>query len=230
VHGVQSCDMNFMQLIQSLDDLLYEIMSWFVFFPVTLWRTVRRPLAMMDYARLELNEPADKQFSEAISPPLFLLLALLISHALELASGGGTNPIVSDTRGLAAFVDSDTKLLLLRLVIFSMIPLMLAMVLVVVSKTKLSDETLKAPFYAQCYPAAPFALTVGLGGLLLHHGTALVLFGAGVILLALSLYFMTQIVWFRRHLGCSVFAGTLYAGVAITGGMTFAICLAIVFI
>lgn len=217
----KACGMNFVQLIQSLDDLLYEIMSWFVFFPVTLWRTVRRPLAMMDYAHHELQKPADKQYSETISPPLFLLLALFISHALELASGGGTNPIVSDTRGLASFVDSDTKLLLLRLVIFSMIPLMLAMALVILSKSKLSDETLKAPFYAQCYPAAPFALTVGLGGLLLGHGMVLELLGAGVVLLAISLYFITQIIWFRQRLERGILAGALYAGVAIVGGMTF---------
>ena len=36
--------MNFLKLIQSLDELLYEIMSWLIFYPVTLWRALTRPL------------------------------------------------------------------------------------------------------------------------------------------------------------------------------------------
>lgn len=227
---MQSCAMNFVQLIQSLDDLLYKIMSWFVFFPVTLWRTMRHPLAMMDYARRELKQPAESQFSETISPPLFLLLALLTSHALEIASGGGTNPIVSNTRGLAALVDSDTKLLLLRLMIFSIIPLMLATTLVVASKTRLSDELLQAPFYAQCYPAALFALAVGLGGLLLNHDLLYDLIGLAVIFLSILLYFLLQIAWFRSALGCGIMAGAAYAALAMTGGIIFAIFLAFLFI
>ena len=40
--------MNFFQFLKSLDKLLYEVASWLVFYPVTMWRSARHPLAMMD--------------------------------------------------------------------------------------------------------------------------------------------------------------------------------------
>ncbi|MGY4397230.1 hypothetical protein ACVWZA_002424 [Sphingomonas sp. UYAg733] len=46
--------MNFVQWLSSLDDLLYELMSWIIFFPVTLWRIVRHPLKTMQYAEAQL--------------------------------------------------------------------------------------------------------------------------------------------------------------------------------
>lgn len=50
--------MDFLKLIQSLDELLYEIMSWLVFYPVTLWRTLTKPLTMMTYSETELGDAA----------------------------------------------------------------------------------------------------------------------------------------------------------------------------
>lgn len=211
--------MNFMQLIQSLDDLLYELMSWLIFFPLTLWRAITRPLQMMEYAGRQLEEKPDNQFSEALSPPLFLLLALLVSHGLELSMHGGTSVVVADQRGLSRFVDSDTKLLILRLGIFSIIPLLLATIFTVVSKLQLNDETLKSPFYKQCYPAAPFALTLGGGALLLGHGVVAMLLGLAIMFSALIAYLSLQIVWFRRNLGCGIFKAGLCAGTAVIGGL-----------
>jgi len=222
--------MNFMQLIQSLDDLLYELMSWLIFFPLTLWRTITRPLEMMAYAGRELRELPEKQFREALSPPLFLLLALLVSHALELSVNGSTNLILADNRGLARFVDSDTKLLLLRLAIFSIIPLLLATIVARVSKSKLSDETLKAPFYEQCYPAAPFALAIGIGTLLLHRDAVAAALGIAIMLAALIAYLAVQIVWFRRQLGCGIFRAGLLAGCAMIGGLLFTFLIGILLI
>lgn len=222
--------MNFMQLIQSLDDLLYELMSWLIFFPLTLWRTITRPLKMMAYAGRELRELPEKQFREALSPPLFLLLALLVSHALELSVNGSTNLILADNRGLARFVDSDTKLLLLRLAIFSIIPLLLATIVARASKSKLSDETLKAPFYEQCYPAPPFALAIGIGTLLLHRDAVSAALGITIMLAALIAYLAVQIVWFRRQLGCGIFRAGLLAGCAIVGGLLFTLLIGILLI
>ena len=80
--------MNFVQLLKSLDDLLYEVMSWLVFYPITMWRALTRPLKMMNYADTELSDAEDKQYDDTLSPPLFLLLSLFISHAVELATVG----------------------------------------------------------------------------------------------------------------------------------------------
>lgn len=47
--------MYFMKWLSSLDELLYEVISWLVFYPLTLWRTCTRPLGMMDYADAQLG-------------------------------------------------------------------------------------------------------------------------------------------------------------------------------
>jgi len=222
--------MNFMQLLQSLDDLLYEVMSWLVFFPVTLWKTVRHPQRMMEYARLELRDPVERQYEGALSPPLFLLLALLLSHALELGLGTGTNPIVASNRGLAAFVDTDTKLLALRLAIFSLVPMVLAVAVLVGGRRVLTHELLQGPFYAQCYPAAAFALTIGIGGQFSHqHKPELALAGSALMALAMICYFSVQIVWFKRHLDCGFIKAASYTVTAMLSGFVGAILLALLF-
>lgn len=222
--------MNFMQLIKSLDDLLYELMSWLVFFPITLWRTIARPLETMDYAVKELTKPSDTQFSETLSPPLFLLVALLLSHGLELSVTGDTSSIVHDHHRLARFVDNDTKLLILRMAVFSTIPLLLAALATAAGRITISDESLKIPFYAQCYPAGPFALALGIGALLLTRGPFTPFVGLAVMLLTVIAYLTLQIVWFRRKLGCSIFLAGLLAGTAVVGGVLFTILIGILFI
>lgn len=107
--------MNFFNLIQSLDDLLYEVMSWLVFYPVTLWRTLVRPLQMMDYSDVEQGDAADEQYTDTLSPPLFLLLSLILVHAAEIALVGDDAMIASKV-GLAAFVSNNTDLIILRIV------------------------------------------------------------------------------------------------------------------
>ena len=68
-----------MKWINSLDELLYEVMSWLLFFPLTLWRSIVHPFAMMDYADDQLALPDDQQYGAALSPPLFLAIALLMA-------------------------------------------------------------------------------------------------------------------------------------------------------
>ena len=41
--------MDFMKIIESLDEALYTVMCWLIFYPMTLWRAVARPLDMMAY-------------------------------------------------------------------------------------------------------------------------------------------------------------------------------------
>lgn len=62
-----------MKWLNSLDELLYGVMSWLVFYPLTLWRSLVRPLATMDYADRQLSLPEAEQYADALSPPLFLL-------------------------------------------------------------------------------------------------------------------------------------------------------------
>lgn len=207
--------MHFMSLLKSLDDLLYEVMSWLVFYPLTLWRVLRRPLVMMDYSDRELSQSAGEQYTDTLTPPLFLLVSLLLSHALELAYVGD-NVLVRSNHGLAALVKDDTSLVILRLIVFSVFPLMFAVRLVWAQRKRLTRDSLRPAFYAQCYAAAPFALLIGIGTLLttVHRVDWAMPLGLGITAATLFIYLMVQARWFAEHLRRSLIAGLGQAAIA----------------
>lgn len=192
--------MDFLKLIQSLDELLYEIMSWLIFYPVTLWRALTKPLKMMDYADTELGDPAERQYSDTLSPPLFLLLTIALTHAAELSLVGQDQLVTSKT-GLSAFISDDSSLILVRVAFFSIFPLIMAARMVRARHVKLDREPLKPPFYSQCYVTAPFAMMVSAASILMRMGQ-IEWEVAGFALLVFSLlWFGTlQILWFAHHL------------------------------
>ncbi len=207
--------MHFMGLLKSLDELLYEVMSWLIFFPLTLWRVLRRPLTMMDYSDRELHQGAAEQYTDTLTPPLFLLISLLLSHALELAFVGDS-VLVRSNHGLSALVKDDTSLVVLRLVIFSVFPMMFAVRLVRAQHKRLTRDSLRPAFYAQCYAAAPFALMIGIGTLLVtvHRVGWAAPLGVAIVALTLLIYLVVQARWFAEHLKRSIFAGLGQAAIA----------------
>jgi len=206
--------MNVMQLLTQLDELLYGVMTGLVLYPITLWRIIRRPWSMMDYADRELVEPEEKQFTDTIRPPLFLLASVLVSHAVEL-SLVGANPLIKDTHLLAGLVKDDTSLIVLRMIFFSVFPLMMSVRLVRRQKLGLNRATLKLPFYSQCYVAAPFALTMGLASTLSRTvwpwapGAAL-----AMLVVASAWYLVVEARWFSQRLGVSKGRGFANAALA----------------
>lgn len=200
--------MNFMQFLKSLDDLLYEIITWLVFYPITLWRTIRHPFVMMAYADSELEDAPEQQYPDVLSPPIFLLLTLLLSHTIELALVGQSS-IVADKRGLAGLISDDTSLLLMRLLFFAIFPLIMAVALLRRRKERLTRDSLKPLFYAQCYPASVFALVLGIGSLVtqMPGGPAFRNAGLAIILAAFLWYGSLQTLWFTHTLEISKLRG-----------------------
>ncbi len=194
--------MNFFNLLQSLDELLYEVMSWLVFYPITLWRTLVRPLQMMDYSDSEQGDASDQQYTDTLSPPLFLLLSLIIVHAAEIALVGN-DAVVSSKVGLSAFVSNNTDLIMLRIVTYSLFPVMMATRMVRAQALQVNRDTLRAPFYSQCYVAAVLAMMLGSAVILikLAHGWS-VLAGGTLALAGLLWFGFLQTAWFNQHLKC----------------------------
>jgi hypothetical protein len=195
--------MNFMTILNSLDELLYEVMSWLVFYPITLWRSVRHPLRMMTYADTELADAAEQRFTDVLSPPLFLLITLFISHALEL-SVTGDSPLVADNKGLASLVNNDTNLIVLRMLAFALFPLFNSLRLVRAKREKLDRDTLKLPFYSQCYVTSAMALLVGIGTTTSQcHPVGLALAGVALVIAGVLWYLAVQLLWFHQQLATS---------------------------
>jgi hypothetical protein len=220
--------MDFLKIIQSLEEFLYEVMTWLIFYPRTLWRSVRHPIQLLHYSARELRDAPDEQFTDLISPPLFLLLTILLSHLLEVAFHQNL-PKATTSIG-AQIMASDTNLLLLRATLFSVYPLMFAVARLRRQKIALNRETLRRPFYAQCYIAGPAALSLGIAALLIRAAQpSVILTGAALALLSIGWYLRIEIIWLRtqtRTKGLAAFAsvvGTWLGATFINGVASFLI-------
>ncbi len=111
--------MDFIKLLSLLDELLYEFMVMLVFYPRTLSLTVRHPQRMMDYADTELGDVQSVQYDDTLSPPLFLMISMGIAHLTGQAANSEAD---GKLPGLLANVEN---LLALRLVLFSLFPLLM---------------------------------------------------------------------------------------------------------
>ena len=177
--------MDFMNLLRSAELLLYEVVSWLVFYPLTLLRCVLRPMSMIAYAEQELNRPPEDQFADALSPPIFLFLTLMIAHMIQ--SG-----FIHKEAIFEGVLAEQRNLLVLRAVAFSLFPLLLGIQHVRLSGQDLSRKTLRPMFYAQCYVTVPFVVTLDLAIMLGSvsagwSGLALTVFGLGLCWYAVAL-------------------------------------------
>lgn len=208
--------MDFMKWLNSLDELLYEAMSWLLFFPITLWRATVHPIRMMADVERQDALPEDEQYAAVLTPPLFLALALLLAHAAATALGQ-TDAIIANRHGLAALVTDNATALFLRVLVFAGFPLFLAARFVRGTGQALDRRSLRRPFYAQCYPAAVFAFGISVGTSLTqvdHDATRL---GGQVIVLASILYFIiVETGWFAatRKIGRARALANVAAGMA----------------
>ncbi len=203
-----------MKLLKSLEELLYELVSWLLFYPVTMWRSVMRPLSMMRYADTELADRPEDQYDDTLSPPLFLLITLLLSQGLSAAF-----PSVFDPALGIKELGSDSNLLIARGVIFGIYPLSMAVTLLHLKKVRLTRNSLRPPFFSQCYVATPFVFILVLGFDLssMPHEQGL-LPGLITISLATIWYAQAQIRWFKQDLEI----GTIRATGVFAGAFLFA--------
>lgn len=194
-----------MKWISSLDELVFEMMSWLLFFPITLWRSVSRPLKTMVYADDQLSLPEEEQYAAVLSPPLFLALSLLLAEGISIALGQA-DPIVASHQGLAGLVNDQRSELVVRIVVFAAFCLFGAARLVRARGLPLDRHSLRAPFYAQCYPTAAFALILGLAtSLMLVPGQVTMTTGAILAVMGVIFYLVVQTRWFSRELSIGFF-------------------------
>lgn len=216
--------MDFLKILRSLEEFLYEAMTWFVFVPRTLWWIVRHPRRTCVYVAKELGQASDRSFDDAISPPLLLMFCVLIAHGIQL----GLHTANPDETGLLshAIFDSEQNLLMYRSAAFAVWPLVAAVHLLHRQRKQIARETLRLPFFTQCYLTAPFAVVLSAGfGLITVPREDTVVGGLALVALAGLWYVGVQAYWFREELRLGwlrAFAHTawvLLLGLAINAGL-----------
>jgi len=190
--------MNVLTILRSVEELLYEVMSWLLFYPLTLWKTLRRPLRTMAYSDREQKDKPEKQYLETLSPPLFLVLSILLAHGAAFAFGLEVSSVTSE---MAKYVvQNDQALLALRALIFGLPGLIFAWLVLELTGKRIDRESLRPPFFAQCYLSGATAILVSLGFLGIRHPSeAATLVGTGIILATTVWYLGVQWTWLRRE-------------------------------
>lgn len=190
--------MDFIKIIRSLEEFLYEVITWLLLYPRTVWRVATSPIAMMRYSQRQLAEAPDKRFMDALSPPLLLMITLALTHVIEQAVLGGE----VQARGMMRrMMDSEQNLLIVRSVAYAIFPLMYAIGELRQHRLPLDRETMRAPFYAQCYLAAVFALFLALATIGAQaEGGRWRLLGASAAIATTVRYLYVQVRWLREGL------------------------------
>jgi hypothetical protein len=159
---------------------------------------------MMRYADVELTDNAEDQYDDTLSPPLFLLITLMIAQALSSAM-----PSIIDHSADPKALASGSNLLIARGVIFSVFPLVMAVTILRRKSIRLTRNSLRPPFFSQCYVVAPFVLVTGFAlDLILIPGGRGMAAGFATTLLALLWYAQAEIRWFSRDLQISTMLAT----------------------
>lgn len=194
--------MDFFQIIRSLENLLYEVMTWLIFYPRTLWRTIVKPKAIMAYTVEELGDTTEDRFADLLSPPLFLMLSLLIAHGVEKVLGVGADEageVLGETGRM--ILASEQNLLLFRSFLFALFPLVAAVGLIRRKSGVLDRNSLKGPFYQQCYFGGTFGLAVSTAGALVRHPLEpMRIAGLALTLVGTAWYLWVQTRWIAREL------------------------------
>lgn len=211
--------MDFMKLLKSIEELLYELITWFVFYPLTLWRIVRHPITMLTYAQNELMEKDDDQFDDAVSPPVLLLLTLVMLHMLESAINSAW------AAALPSLLRDDRNLLIARALLFSLFPLLYATVGLRARHARVTRKTLKPAFYSQSYATVPLVLSLSLGLQFVLLRGAFGIIGWMILAMGAGWYLSVQTVWFARSdrisraksftMAAALFLGAIVLGVIV---------------
>ena len=205
--------MPFLNVARLLDELLYEIMTWLIFYPVTLWRSIRHPLRTMAYARGELAKDSGTQFSETLRPPIFLLVTVMLAYVIELAAVG-ESAVVTDKTGVANLIDDDQSMMVFRIVAFALFPVIMAAIETWLSSEEVTRQTVKEPFHAQCFLAGPLILALCLATTGVRRPEVwLEPASLAAAMLATLLYVLAETLWFVRRSRCG-WARALIASVS----------------
>lgn len=186
--------MNAMKILQSVEELLYEVMSWLLFYPRTLLMTLRHPLRTMHYSDAEQRDKPEKQYLETLSPPLFLVLSILLAHGLEMIFGVG---VTNEANPVSRFItSSEQNLLAFRALMFSLHPLVFAWAYLKLSGHKVDRDSLRPPFFAQCYLSGATSILISIGTLGVNDPAIwTTLSGVAIVVITTAWYVAIQRLW-----------------------------------
>ncbi|TDK21045.1 hypothetical protein E2F46_15205 [Luteimonas aestuarii] len=189
--------MDFLKILKSFEEFVYEALTWLLLLPRTLLRIVLHPRRMTRYAATELGDGGEGRFDDAISPPLLLILCVLVAHFIDLAIRAQA-PAAPGTLA-SVLLASEQNLLLYRTIAFGVWAMAGAACFLWRTGVSIGRTTLRRPFYEQCYLVAPFALVLSISGSLMLMGERWLVVGGSLTLAGGLWLWLVQVDWIRAR-------------------------------
>lgn len=206
--------MDLVKILRSLEEFLYELLSWLVFYPRTLWRILRNPAGVSRYTRQQLQQPPSEQFLEMVSPVLTLILSILFAHGIEMVA---QVPVVDEHASPIATTIFGTYqgLLLGRGVSYGLYSLVAAVWVMTRVRTRIDRNTLREPFFIQSYLVSPFALLCSTGSVMVRTSNPGLLLAGAVLAVAITAWYLwAQTTTYRALLNIGVARAFAYAAIS----------------
>ena len=157
--------MDFGRILRSLEEFLYELMTWIVFYPRTMLRIITKPVAVSRYAQLQLSQEPQLQYTEMMTPILMLIASIMIPFGISMTIN---TPPEKDMAYWIKLLEKDPeRRLIFSSIVYSIYALAGALLILSHRGKRIDREVLREPFHVYAYLTSPLALTFGIAGVFL---------------------------------------------------------------
>lgn len=216
--------MDIFKLSKSLDELIFDILMWVIFYPYTLVRVLIWPGYMIGYAAEELRKDTEKSdlFDRGLSPPVFLFLSIVIAWMIAPDA-----PVSTQSQSAIAGIinGSVMSLLTYRLALYCVFPFAGALIFEWRTPGPISHHSFRLPFYQQAYLCAPLAIVFSITTVVATRirDTDVLAFTALALIAIVVWYYWSQVVFFRRTMDSSWPAAAFWGLLSVCLGISFLI-------
>ncbi len=201
---------DFISAIRMLEQFTYELMLWMYFYPLTILRVLINPGWALSFVGTETGKNEEEAFQTAMRPVLLLVISLCIGLLLVPLRPEEAAILAKTSRLGKIVTESTLALIAYRTIVFAMFPIVGAILYDLTTPGAVSRNSLRQPFYQQCYILAPFALVISPCLVLLGRGNSWAIIGS----VAIHIWMLSaQYVFFRRY---AQFRVLIAAGAALT--------------
>lgn len=144
--------MDFVGILHSLEDALYEVVMWVVLLPKTLVKVLLYPGWVQPYVTAEWKKDPGKRFEGFVSPMIFWFILGILPYAVW-------NPNLNGRSAQhVSFAEPVQTTFLLNAFLLVIFPTYYAILLQRLNGEPIERSAVKRLFYIQCYVHTPIAL------------------------------------------------------------------------
>jgi hypothetical protein len=153
--------LDLVNVLHSIEGAIFEVASWILYIPKTLFQTLFHPAWIQGYVSAEWSKEPPDRFTEHMSPVLLWLIAGVVPSTLLTLLAKASIALASAFANLARNFEQLVVLLAVSLAIQ---PLAFSVGTLLLAKKPLDKESLKRQFYIQClcYAGSTFLAQIAL--------------------------------------------------------------------